>query len=120
MASHVRLRRVYDDPSPEDGTRVLVDRIWPRGLSKEAAALDGWLKEVAPSGELRTWYGHVPERFGEFRERYLGELAGPDRRAALERLRGLLRDGAVTLLTATRDAEHSHAAVLAELLRAPA
>ncbi|GAA3131504.1 DUF488 family protein [Planomonospora alba] len=119
MPSHVRLRRVYDAPSPEDGARVLVDRIWPRGLSKREARLDLWLKEVAPSTELRTWYGHAPERFDGFRDRYLGELAGDERRAALDRLRELRRDGTVTLLTATRDAGRSHAAVLAALLDEP-
>jgi uncharacterized protein YeaO (DUF488 family) len=112
----VRLRRVYDDPSPEDGARVLVDRIWPRGIAKSAARLDEWLKDVAPSTGLRGWYGHRPERFTEFRRRYLAELADPSRAAALERIRTLLRRGPVTLLTATRDVEHSHAAVLGELL----
>jgi uncharacterized protein YeaO (DUF488 family) len=114
---HVRLRRVYDDPSPEDGVRVLVDRIWPRGISKTAAKADEWLKDVAPSTELRSWYGHRPERFDGFRDRYLAELDDPHRAAALARLRTLRRQGTVTLLTATKDVEHSHAAVLVELLR---
>lgn len=116
----VRLRRVYDDPSPDDGVRVLVDRVWPRGISKSAARLDEWLKDVAPSTELRGWYGHRPERFTEFRRRYLAELADPDRAAALERIRTLLRQGPVTLLTATKDIEHSQAAVLADLVRSGA
>jgi uncharacterized protein YeaO (DUF488 family) len=118
MAPDVRVRRVYDEPAGGDGTRVLVDRVWPRGLTKDAAALDEWAKDVAPSTELRKWYGHDPAKFEEFRRRYAVELAGPTQRAALARLRGLAETGKpVTLLTATRDVEHSQAAVLAELLR---
>jgi uncharacterized protein YeaO (DUF488 family) len=118
-AVSVTVRRVYEDPAPGDGTRVLVDRVWPRGLTKEAAHLDEWIKDVAPSGTLRTWYGHVPERFGEFRSRYLAELDAPERQAALDRLRRLMENGPLTLLTATRDVEHSQAAVLAEVLSEP-
>jgi uncharacterized protein YeaO (DUF488 family) len=117
MGTEVRVRRVYDDPEPADGARVLVDRLWPRGLRKDAVALDDWLRDVAPSAGLRTWYRHDPARFAEFRERYIGELAGPGPRAALGRLRTLAADGPLTLLTATRDAAHSQAAVLAELLK---
>jgi len=113
----IRIRRVYDPPSPDDGTRVLVDRIWPRGLRKDAAHLDLWDKDVAPSTELRQWYGHDPARFGDFRRRYLGELSGGEQRAALERLRARASAGPLTLLTATRDVQHSQAAVLARLLR---
>jgi uncharacterized protein YeaO (DUF488 family) len=114
----VRVRRVYDEPSAADGARVLVDRVWPRGLRKDAIRLDDWAKDVAPSAELRTWYGHDPAKFEEFRERYLGELAGSRQRAALGRLRALAAAGRpLTLLTATRDVEHSQAAVLARLLR---
>jgi uncharacterized protein YeaO (DUF488 family) len=112
----VRLRRVYDEPAPDDGTRVLVDRVWPRGLRKESARVDQWAKDVAPSTELRRWYGHDPARFTEFRRRYLDELGEPERRAALDRLRDLASRGPVTVLTATRDIEHSQAAVLAERL----
>ena len=120
-APDVRVRRVYDEPSAADGARVLVDRVWPRGLRKDALHLDGWIKDVAPSTELRKWYGHDPARFDEFRQRYLGELAGASQRAALGRLRALASSGKpLTLLTATRDAEHSQAAVLARLLRASA
>jgi uncharacterized protein YeaO (DUF488 family) len=116
--SDVRVRRVYDEPSAADGTRILVDRIWPRGLRKDAIRLDGWPKDVAPSAELRTWYGHDPAKFSEFRQRYLRELAGSPQRAALGRLRALAATGRpLTLLTATRDVEHSQAAVLAQLLR---
>jgi uncharacterized protein YeaO (DUF488 family) len=117
VPSDIRVRRVYETPSPDDGARVLVDRIWPRGLRKDAARLDSWDKDVAPSTELRTWYGHDPAKFGEFRQRYLGELSGREQRMALGKLRVLASAGPLTLLTATRDVEHSQAAVLAELLR---
>ena len=114
----IRVRRVYDEPSAADGARVLVDRIWPRGLRKDAIRLDDWARDAAPSTELRTWYGHDPARFEEFRRRYLGELAGSTQRAALGRLRALAAAGRpLTLLTATRDLDHSQAAVLARLLR---
>jgi uncharacterized protein YeaO (DUF488 family) len=115
--AHLRLRRIYDDPSPDDGFRVLVDRVWPRGLTKDAARLDEWMKEVAPSTPLRRWYGHQPSRFTEFRRRYLAELADQPPAAAVDRLRQQLKAGPVTLLTATKDVDHSQAAVLAELLR---
>ena len=113
----IRVRRVYDDPSPTDGTRVLVDRIWPRGLAKDRARVDEWLKAVAPSTELRRWYAHDASRFEEFRRRYRAELAEPERQAAVRHLRELARSGPLTLLTATRDLEHSQAAVLAGHLR---
>jgi uncharacterized protein YeaO (DUF488 family) len=116
----VRVRRVYEQPSPDDGQRLLVDRIWPRGLSKEKARVDQWLKEVAPSTELRRWYGHEPARFAEFRHRYASELREPDRAEALMRLNRAARHGTVTLLTATKDAGHSQAALLAERLLAVA
>jgi uncharacterized protein YeaO (DUF488 family) len=117
MHPDVRVRRVYDDPMPEDGTRVLVDRVWPRGLRKAAVRLDDWAKDVAPSSELRRWYGHDPAKFGEFRRRYTAELAQPGPQAALGRLRALAAAGPLTLLTATRDVGHSQAAVLAQLLQ---
>jgi uncharacterized protein YeaO (DUF488 family) len=114
----IRVRRIYDQPEPADGARVLVDRIWPRGLRKDAVRLDDWAKDVSPSSELRTWYGHDPARFDEFRQRYLGELTGSSQQAALGRLRALAAAGRpLTLLTATRDVDHSQAAVLARLLR---
>ena len=114
-ASQVRVRRVYDPPEPADGHRVLVDRLWPRGVTK--GAVDEWAKAVAPSTELRRWYGHDVANFPAFRERYLAELQAPQQADALAHLRDLARSGPVTLLTATRDAEHSQAAVLAEWLR---
>lgn len=113
----IRVRRVYDDPSPGDGVRVLVDRVWPRGMRKDAARLDEWAKDVAPSAGLRTWYHHDPARFDEFRRRYLAELRQPGPREALSRLRALSEGKPVTLLTATRDPGISQAAVLAGLLR---
>ena len=117
MERQVRLRRVYDDPSPDDGVRVLVDRVWPRGLTRAAVHLDEWTKDIAPSTQLRRWYGHRPERFTEFRRRYLIELRAAQPAATVDRLRELARTGPVTLLTATRDVEHSQAAVLSDLLR---
>jgi uncharacterized protein YeaO (DUF488 family) len=116
-AGTVRVRRAYETPEPADGTRVLVDRLWPRGLSKARAALDEWCKNVAPSGELRTWYNHDPDRFGEFCLRYQQELHDPERAEALEHLRALAAEGPLTLLTATRRPEISEAAVLAGLLQ---
>jgi uncharacterized protein YeaO (DUF488 family) len=113
---NVTVRRVYDPPADSDGKRVLVDGLWPRGLSKQAAALDEWLRAIAPSAELRRWYGHDPGKFAEFRDRYEQELAEPERAAALLKLRELAASGPVSLLTATRDAARSHAAVLAERL----
>jgi uncharacterized protein YeaO (DUF488 family) len=113
---NVRVRRVYEDPDRDDGVRVLVDRIWPRGMTKARAALDEWCKDVAPSHELRTWYGHQPDRFEEFARRYRLELEDPPRAAALAHLRDLARDRPVTLLTATREPAISEAAVLASLL----
>jgi uncharacterized protein YeaO (DUF488 family) len=115
----VRIGRVYDAPRDGDGRRVLVDRLWPRGLAKEAAAIDEWLKAVAPSSELRRWYGHDPALFEEFGRRYTQELSAPPQSEALARLRYLASTGPVTLLTATRDLPHSQAAVLAGKL-APA
>jgi uncharacterized protein YeaO (DUF488 family) len=114
----VRVRRVYDHPAAEDGRRLLVDRLWPRGLSKDAAHIDEWVKDVAPSDDLRRWYGHEPERFEEFRRRYADELREPARAQALARIEEATQQGPVTLLTATKDADRSQAAVLAERLRA--
>lgn len=112
----VRIRRIYDDPSAEDGHRVLVDRLWPRGISKERAQLDRWCKDVAPSTELRKWYGHDPERFDEFAQRYRAELAESEQAAEVDQLRSLADDGGLTLLTATKQPEISEAQVLFELL----
>jgi uncharacterized protein YeaO (DUF488 family) len=119
-AANVRVKRVYEAPSPDDGFRVLVDRLWPRGLRKDAAHLDDWAKDVAPSAALRIWYGHDPAKFGEFRRRYRAELAEPGPRAALARLRADAGRGPLTLLTATKEPSLSEAAILAELLSAAA
>ncbi|HEY8482590.1 MAG TPA: DUF488 family protein [Spirillospora sp.] len=113
----VRLRRVYDPVSADDGRRILVDRVWPRGLSKDEARLDAWEKDVAPSTELRKWYGHDVARFEEFTRRYEAELDEPERASALQRLREAAAAGPLTLLTATKDVDHSQAAVLAARLR---
>src|SRR5277367_6768955 len=115
----VRVRRAYEEPEPDDGQRVLVDRLWPRGLSKARAALDEWCKNVAPSGELRTWYNHDPDRFEEFSSRYRQELKDPERAEALAHLRGLAKEGPLTLLTATKRPDISEAAVLAAMVADP-
>ncbi|WP_234432016.1 DUF488 domain-containing protein [Streptomyces sp. NRRL S-241] len=112
----IRLRRVYDPPEPAaDGVRVLVDRLWPRGLAKAVAGVDEWPKAVTPSSELRKWF-HGGGSAAEFRERYLAELAGPGAEAELARLRTLAAAGPLTLLTAVKDPASSHAAILAERL----
>jgi uncharacterized protein YeaO (DUF488 family) len=113
----IRVAQVYEPRSAGDELRILVDRLWPRGLSKNAADLDRWCKDIGPSPGLRRWYGHVPSRFREFRDRYLAELGDPARAAALAQLRSLARDHDLTLLTATKDLGTSQAAVLAEHLR---
>jgi uncharacterized protein YeaO (DUF488 family) len=108
------VRRVYDPPREEDGLRVLVDRLWPRGLSKEAARVDLWLKDIAPSDALRKWYGHEPSRWDEFRRRYFAELEA--HRERLEELRQQARRGRVTLLFGARDEEHNNAVALRQYL----
>ncbi|MDO9398825.1 MAG: DUF488 family protein [Herbiconiux sp.] len=112
------VRRVYEAPAPWDGARILVDRLWPRGVSKERADLTEWVKTIAPSTELREWYGHVPERFDEFARRYRIELEQPERAGDLQHLRELAARGPLTLLTATKQPEISEAAVLAAVLNA--
>lgn len=120
MARHVpdvRVRRIYDDPAFDDGIRVLVDRRWPRGVSKARAELDEWCTQVAPSDMLRKWYGHDPAKFEEFGCRYREELDEPERASALRHLRLMAGHDRLTLLTATKRLDLSQAAVLAELLR---
>jgi len=113
----VVVKRVYDPPDPGDGVRILVDRLWPRGLSKDRAALDDWLREVAPSEQLRRWYGHDPRRFAEFAERYRQEMRDAPHAAALARLRACAAaEPIVTLVTATRDLDHAHTSVLADVV----
>ena len=118
MASQrqVRLRRVYDPPSDDDGRRILVDRLWPRGLTTQAARIDDWMKAIAPSAELRRWYQHDAAKFDEFKRRYLDELREPERAAAWARLRETADRETITLLTASRETRLSQAAVLAERL----
>ncbi|WP_336050276.1 DUF488 domain-containing protein [Streptomyces sp. CA2R101] len=113
----LRVRRVYEAPEPADGARVLVDRLWPRGLSKADAQLSEWCKDVAPSSELRRWFHHEEPRFAEFAERYREELAQEAVQPALEGLRERAAQGPLTLLTATKDVSVSHVNVLIEVLR---
>lgn len=113
-AANIKLKRAYDPAEPADGTRVLVDRLWPRGVSKDAARLDCWLKEIAPSAELRTWFNHDPERWGEFRRRYRAELrAHAD---ILTQLRRRAREGTLTLVYSAKDEKHNDAIVLRNVL----
>jgi len=119
MSKHehrVALKRAYEEADANDGSRVLVDRLWPRGLSKERARVDAWLKEVAPSDELRQWFGHDPDKFAEFRKRYEAELASESGKEAMTKLRELVKRGHVTLLFAARDMEHNNAVVLRDVL----
>lgn len=111
----IKLKRAYQAAEESDGMRVLVDRLWPRGVTKQAAAIDWWAKELSPSTELRRWFGHVPERFPEFKERYEGELLGKE---ALAKLRALAGTQEVTLVYGAKDTEHNEAVVLAQLLAA--
>jgi len=112
----IALKRIYDKASRGDGTRVLVDRLWPRGISKETARLDVWLKNVAPSDELRRWFHSHPDQWTEFRARYLEELSSPAAQPALEQLHGLAARGDLTLLFASKRTELNNASVLKELL----
>jgi uncharacterized protein YeaO (DUF488 family) len=111
----VKLKRVYEKPSQEDGLRVLVDRLWPRGFSRERAAVGLWQKDIAPSPELRKWFGHEPARWAQFRDRYRRELR--EKKDALQVLKQQAREGTVTLVYAARDEEHNAAAVLKRLLQ---
>lgn len=113
-AAEVTIKRAYDPPSPRDGTRVLVDRLWPRGVKKAEAHITQWMKEIAPSNELRKWFGHDPERWDEFRRRYKAELAG--KTEVVGELRELARQGPLTLVYSARDEAHNQAVVLREML----
>jgi uncharacterized protein YeaO (DUF488 family) len=114
MRIDVQIKRIYDAPSADDGYRVLIDHVWPRGVSRDRARLDEWARELAVSDELRRWFAHDPEKFAEFRERYRAELAG---RPALLELARRASEGRVTILYAARDRQHNNAVVLAEVLR---
>lgn len=113
-ADHIRLKRAYEPASPGDGTRILVDRLWPRGVARTDAALDLWEKELAPSTELRQWFGHDPARWPEFQVRYADELR--QHADALERIRALARQGTVTLVYGAKDELHNDAVALREFL----
>lgn len=115
MRRDIRAKRVYEPAEPADGYRVLIDHVWPRGVSRERARLDAWERELAPSDELRRWFDHVPERFGEFRTRYLEELA--QHGEELDRLRAVAAQRRLTIVYAARDEQHNNAVVLVELLR---
>ncbi len=112
----IQIKRTYDPPDPADGHRILVDRVWPRGLSREAIAVERWARDLAPSDDLRRWFAHDPSRWEEFRRRYRVELAAPEREADLEELVELARRGAVTLVYSAADREHNQARVLAEVI----
>jgi uncharacterized protein YeaO (DUF488 family) len=111
----IRLKRVYEPAAPDDGYRVLIDRLWPRGVSRARAELDAWEKDLSPSAELRQWFGHAPERFEGFRGRYIDELR--NQRPGLAALRRMARTGTLTLVYSAHDSEHNDAVVLAEVLR---
>lgn len=113
-ASHLRLKRAYELAEPEDGARILVDRLWPRGVSKSKAALDDWMKDIAPSTELRQWFGHDPARWAEFQRRYKAELR--QHGEELDRIRALARTQTVTLIYGARDQAHNEAVVLKDVL----
>jgi uncharacterized protein YeaO (DUF488 family) len=115
MPMDVRLKRAYDRASASDGYRVLIDRLWPRGVTREQARLDEWARELAPSAELRSWFGHDPSRFAEFRRRYNAELIA--QKGKLRELRRRARNGRLTLVYGARDTEHNDAVVLAAILR---
>jgi uncharacterized protein YeaO (DUF488 family) len=111
----VRIKRAYEPAAASDGERILIDRIWPRGVTRQEAQLNDWARELAPSTELRRWFAHDPARFGEFRRRYTAELGAQE--GKLRELRRRARAGTVTLVYGARDAEHNDAVVLAEILR---
>lgn len=111
---NIRIKRVYEQPDDEDGVRILIDRLWPRGLTKEKASIDLWLKDIAPSTELRKWFGHDPGKWAEFQQRYLCEIRENDEQVRL--LRQEIKKGTVTLVYGARDTEHNDAVVLQEFL----
>jgi uncharacterized protein YeaO (DUF488 family) len=114
LTDHVRLKRAYEAPAADDGTRILIDRLWPRGVKKADAAIDEWMKEIAPSTELRKWFGHDPERWQEFRRRYRSEIHQHPNE--FDRLRTLAQRGRITLVFSARDEAHNDAVVLKDLL----
>ena len=113
----VHVKRVYHPAEKSDGVRILVDRLWPRGISKDRARIDEWMKDIAPSAALRTWFGHREDRWEEFQKRYRAELASSGGKALLDRLKQMSRKGTVTLVFAARDEQHNNAIVLAKVLK---
>lgn len=111
---NIKLKRAYDPPNPDDGIRILVDRLWPRGVKKVNAAINHWMKEIAPSTELRHWFGHDPARWDEFQRRYERELK--QHKQSVDQLRSLAKRGVITLIYATRDQDHNEAVVLRDIL----
>ena len=114
----VNIQRAYDKPGARDGTRILVDGLWPRGVNKADLKISAWEKSIAPSGELRNWYGHDPEKWPEFRKRYRNELKEAPRKEVLDRLVSIPGKGPLTLVFGARDADHCNAAIIAEVIRA--
>ncbi len=117
MSKDIRIKRAYEPPDPDDGRRILVERLWPRGVRKEVLKLDAWMKDVAPSDALRRWFGHDPARWAEFSKRYLTELREPEATRAVRELRAFARDGTLTLIYAARDEAHNSALVLRGVLQ---
>jgi uncharacterized protein YeaO (DUF488 family) len=114
-SARIRIKRAYDDPGPDDGLRILIDRLWPRGMPKTRLKLDAWVKHLAPSNALRKWYQHDPDKFAEFRKRYVAELKRQGE--GLAELRQTVKGRTVTLLTSTKELDLSHATVLRDLLK---
>ncbi|MGD0765078.1 MAG: DUF488 family protein [Dehalococcoidia bacterium] len=114
----IRIRRAYDPPAPEDGRRVLVDRLWPRGIRKDDLCVEAWLRELAPSTELRHWFAHDPSRWREFRERYQTELAGPRQQELIDELAEQASSGTVTFVYSSREERYNNAVALRELVEA--
>jgi uncharacterized protein YeaO (DUF488 family) len=112
----IKIKRIYEKPERSDGKRILIDRLWPRGLSKENARIDEWLKEIAPSDELRRWYGHKQERWEDFRNRYRAELSQAPLKELVDELRKEAKRSTISLLFAAADREHCNATVLKEIL----
>jgi uncharacterized protein YeaO (DUF488 family) len=112
----LKIKRAYDKPESTDGKRILIDRLWPRGVSKAEAGIDEWLKDLGPSTELRKWFGHDPEKWEEFRKRYIKELSAPDKVALMENIARAAGHASVTLVYSARDTEHSDVKVLEELI----
>jgi uncharacterized protein YeaO (DUF488 family) len=112
----LKIKRAYEPAEPSDGRRILIDRLWPRGVSKTEANIDLWLKELAPSTELRQWYGHDPEKWDEFKKRYIEEITSPEKKKILEDIAHHARHNNITLVYSAKDTEHSDARVLAELI----